>query len=54
MTMWRTMGLVALREFEARRRALVIATLILVTVAAGGVTLLGMLAESEGTTLTPQ
>jgi len=43
---------VSLREFEARRKALAITALILVTVAGGGITLIGMLAESEGTNLT--
>ncbi|NQV05207.1 ABC transporter permease [bacterium] len=54
MSKWRTMGLVALREFEARRKALLITSLILLTVAAAGVTLAGLLAESEGVTITAQ
>jgi ABC-2 type transport system permease protein len=41
MNTWRTIGLVVVREFSARKRAAAIATAVLITVAVGGMVVIG-------------
>lgn len=52
MSSWRTLGLIAAREWRSRRKAFAITTAILVTVVAGGLTAIGLFGQSGNSLVT--